>query len=67
MRMFKKKRKGNIHLYSRWAYKRGDLYPGELIYGIKYSLANGWAYIRGGGLKSGILRYVTFGTETEEK
>ena len=50
------------HLYSRWAYKRGGggLYPGGLISGIKYSLVNGWAYIRGifksggGGLKSEI-------------
>ena len=38
-----------IHLYSRWAYKRGGLYPGGLISGIIYSLANGWAYIRGEG------------------
>ena len=38
-----------IHLYSRWAYKqRGGLYLGGLISGIIYSLANGWAYIRGG-------------------
>ena len=42
------------HLYSRWAYKPG----GRLISGIKYSLVNGWAYIRGalkpgGGLKVG--------------
>ena len=30
------------HLYSRWAYKRGGgLYPGALISGIIYSLANG--------------------------
>ena len=25
----------------------GSLYPGGLISGIIYSLANGWAYIRG--------------------
>ena len=61
MRLFKKNTKGT-HLYSRWAYKRGGgLYPDGLISGIKYSLAKGWAYIRGdlkpGGLKSGILRY----------
>ena len=41
--------------------KGGGLYPGGLISRIIYSLANGWAYIRGGlkpgGLKSGILRY----------
>ena len=35
----------------------GGLYPGGLISRIIYSLANGWAYIWGGGLKSGILRY----------
>ena len=56
--MFKKKRKRNI-LYSKWAYKRGG---GGLISGILYSFENGWAYIRGlktgGGLESGILRYV---------
>ena len=44
--MFKKKRKGT-HLYNRWAYKWGALYPGGLISGIIDSLANGWAYIRG--------------------
>ena len=41
--------------------KGGGLYLGGLISRILYSLANGWAYIRGGlkpgGLKSGILRY----------
>ena len=42
------------HLYSRWAYKQGGLYPGGLISGIIYSLANGWAYIRG-VLKTGGL------------
>ena len=33
----------------------GDLYPGGLISRIIYSLADGWAYIRGeeGGLKNG--------------
>ena len=40
---------------------RGLIRPGMLISGIIYSLANGWAYIRGlktgGGFKlSGILR-----------
>ena len=32
-----------------FSYKRGGggLYPGGLISGIIYSLANGWAYIRG--------------------
>ena len=48
------------HLYSRWAYKQGDLYMSGLIIGIKYLLANGWAYIQGGcktgRLKSGILQ-----------
>ena len=29
------------------------LYPGGLIPGIIYSFENGWAYIRGGGLKVG--------------
>ena len=29
------------HLYSRWAYKQGVLYPGGLLSGIIYSLANG--------------------------
>ena len=28
----------------------GGLYPGGFISGIISSLANGWAYIRGGGL-----------------
>ena len=62
--MFKKKRKRSSHLYSTWAYKRGGgLYLGDLIFGIIYSLANGWAYIWGGlkpgRFKSGILRYIT--------
>ena len=36
------------HLYSRWLITGGNgLYPGGLISGIIYSLANGWAYIRG--------------------
>ena len=30
----------------------GGLYPGGLISEIIYSLANRWAYIRGGGLKT---------------
>ena len=34
----------------------GGLYPGGLVSGIIYSLANGWAYNRG---LIGILRYVT--------
>ena len=39
------------------------LYPGGLLSRIIYSFENGWAYIRGGlkqggGLKSGILRYL---------
>ena len=53
MRLFKKNAKGT-HLYSRSVYKRGGeggLYPGALKTGMKYSLANGLAYIR--GLKSG--------------
>ena len=36
------------HLYSSWAYKHGGGGGGAgLISGIIYSLANGWAYIRG--------------------
>ena len=31
----------------------GGLYLGGLISGIIYSLADGWAYIRGGGFKVG--------------
>ena len=38
----------------------GGLYPGGLISGIIYSLANGWTYIRGfktrGGFKVGFYR-----------
>ena len=52
MRMFKRNAKGT-HLYSRWAYKRGGL-----ISGIIYSLADGWAYIWTGGLKTrGALKW----------
>ena len=50
MRLFFKKRnaKGTHFIYSGWAYKRGGgLHPGGLVSGIIYSLANGWAYIRG--------------------
>ena len=37
------------------------VYLGGLISGIIYSFENGWAYIRGGGgLKSGILRYLFY-------
>ena len=35
----------------------GGLYPGGLICEITYSFENIWAYIQGGGLKSGILQY----------
>ena len=45
--MFEKK-----HFYSRWAYKRGGLYPGGLISKKIYSFENGWVYIQG-GLKPG--------------
>ena len=31
----------------------GDLYSGGIISGIIYSFENGWACIRGGGLKTG--------------
>ena len=64
MVFLKKRQKG--HTYTLDGLIRGGgeggLYPGGLISGIIYSLANGWAYIRGGlktwgGLKSGILRY----------
>ena len=46
------------HLYSRWAYKWGNLYLGGLISRIIYSLANEWAYIQegGGGLKTGVVK-----------
>ena len=36
------------------------LYPGGLISGIIYSLANRWAYVRGGGLKVGFYRALLF-------
>ena len=42
----------------------GDLYPGELISGIIYSFANGWAYFRG-GLKPGGGFIVRYSTELE--
>ena len=32
------------------------VYLGGLISGVIYSFENGWAYIRGEGLKSGTLR-----------
>ena len=51
MRLFKRNAK-ETHLYSRWAYKRGDSYPCGLISRIIFSLENGWADIRG-GLKPG--------------
>ena len=43
------------HLYSRWAYKQGGLYPAGLISGIIYNhwqmngLISGGGLIRGGG------------------
>ena len=41
------------HLYSSWAYKLGGGGEGRayILVGLIYSLANGSAYIRGGGLK----------------
>ena len=68
MQLFKKKCKRNtlITAYSNNLYNvaglinggGGSLYPGGLISGVIYSLANGWAYIqgrlkRGGGFKVG--------------
>ena len=45
------------HLYSRRAYKQGgSLNLGGLISGIIYSLANGWAYIRGLKTRGGALK-----------
>ena len=50
----KRNAKGTL-LYSRWAYKRGGgLYPGGLISGIKYLLANEYG-LYPGGLKTGGL------------
>ena len=42
-------------LESRWAY-----IPVRPISGIVYSFGNGWAYIRGGGLKGGIFTVYAF-------
>ena len=41
------------HLYSRWAYKRGGLYPGGLISGIVSVRWQMDGLIPGGGLKPG--------------
>ena len=47
-----KKETQKKHTYTVDGLINGVLYPGGLISGIIYSLANGWAYIRG-GLKVG--------------
>ena len=45
----------------------GGLYPGGLISGIIYSLANEWAYNRGGGggLIPGGFKVAFYGMETD--
>ena len=50
------------HLYSSWAYKLGGEEGRAYIpVGLIYSLANGSAYIRGGGLKPGSLKVRFYG------
>ena len=63
MRLFKKKHKRNTLI----------LTVDGLISRIKYSLANGWAYIQGGGLKVGfygidiikLINYIIIYTHTQ--